>query len=310
MKRNFGLLAALFLIGAVWGLTFPLTKIAVIGGYRNFGIIFWSSMIATVILGSIVAVRRRTLPLHRGALGRYLFVALFGTILPSAASYTAAEHLPAGVISVCLSVGPLFALLLAVVLGIDRATWIRVLGLSLGLLGVLLITLPNASLPDPTQAIFIPLALLAVLAYAIEGVGLGRIGRDGLDPIQLLLGASIISSAVTLPIAVATNTFILPSLQVGQAEIAVALSGLANAVAYVGFVWLIGRGGPVFAVQVDYLVTGFGVIWSMLLLSENYSVWVWGALIVIFLGLFLTQPKSTEDEQPPVVKVSPTGGEI
>jgi len=304
VKPKSGLITALVLIGAVWGLTFPLTKLAVVGGYRNFGIIFWSSCIAVAILGCIVAVRGLTLPFRRGALVRYLFVALFGTVLPSAATYTAAEHLPAGVISVCLSVGPLFALLLAVVLGIDRATWIRVLGLVLGLLGVLLIVLPTASLPDPTQAVFVPLALLAVLAYAIEGVGLGRIGRDGLDPIQLLLGASIVSSAITLPIAIEANTFIFPSLHVGLAETAVVLSGLANAVAYAGFIWLIGRGGPVFAAQVDYLVTGFGVIWSMLLLGEIYSVWVWGALVVIFVGLFLTQPKHSGDETPARVKTA------
>lgn len=297
MKRNWSLIASLVLIGAVWALISPLTKIAVIGGYRNFGIIFWSSSIAVIILGIIIAIRGSTLPLNHGVLGRYVFVALFGTILPSAASYTAAEHLPAGVISVCLSLGPLFSLPLAIILGLDRATWMRVLGLILGLVGVLLITLPDTSLPDPTKAVFIPLALLGVLAYAIEAVGLGRMGRAGLDPIQLLLGASITSSAITFPIAISTHTFILPSLPFGAAETAVILSGLANAVAYVGFVWLIGQGGPVFAAQVDYPVTGFGVIWAMLLLGETYSIWIWSALIVIISSLFLTQPRPGADAE-------------
>ena len=40
MQRNLGLILALTSIGAVWALTFPLTKIAVLGGYRSFGIIF------------------------------------------------------------------------------------------------------------------------------------------------------------------------------------------------------------------------------------------------------------------------------
>ena len=302
MKRNWSLIASLVLIGAVWALISPLTKIAVIGGYRNFGIIFWSSSIAVIILGIIIAIRGSTLPLNHGVLGRYVFVALFGTILPSAASYTAAEHLPAGVISVCLSLGPLFSLPLAIILGLDRATWMRVLGLILGLVGVLLITLPDTSLPDPTKAVFIPLALVAVLAYAIEAVGLGRMGRAGLDPIQLLLGASITSSAITFPIAISTHTFILPSLPFGAAETAVILSGLANAVAYVGFVWLIGQGGPVFAAQVDYPVTGFGVIWAMLLLGETYSIWIWSALIVIISSLFLTQPRPGADAE----QTSPT----
>jgi drug/metabolite transporter (DMT)-like permease len=296
VKRNLSLIAALVLIAAIWALTFPLTKIAVLGGYRNFGIMFWSSTITLAVLGVIVAMRGLVVPLHLAALVRYFFVAFFGTVLPSAASYTAAEHLPAGVISVCMPMIPLLALPLAVSLGLDSATPSRLLGLALGLSGVLLITVPDASLPDPAQAVYVLLALLAVLSYAIEGVGLGRIGRAGLDPIQLLLGASVVSAVATLPIALTTGTFIVPVLPFSKAETAVVLSGLANTGAYVGYVWMVGRGGPVFASQVAYLVTGFGVLWSMFLLGESYSIWIWSALIVITAGLFLTQPRPTRGQ--------------
>jgi drug/metabolite transporter (DMT)-like permease len=291
VKWNLILIAALVLIAAIWALTFPLTKIAVLGGYRNFGIIFWSSTITVFILGVIVAMRGLVVPLQPAALLRYFFVAFFGTVLPSASSYTAAEHLPAGVITVCMPMIPLLSLPLAIIMGLDSATPGRLLGLALGLSGVLLITLPDASLPDPAQAGYVLLAMLAVLFYAIEGVGLGRMGRAGLDPIQLLLGASIVASIATLPIALVTGTFIIPVLPFSKAEIAVVLSGLANTAAYVGFVWMIGSGGAVFASQVAYLVTGFGVLWSMILLGESYSIWIWSALIVIIAGLFLTQPR-------------------
>lgn len=284
-------MVALVLIAAIWALTFPLTKIAVLGGYRNFGIIFWSSTISVAVLGALVRMRGLNLPLQPAALVRYFFVALFGTVLPSAASYTAAEHLPAGVIAVCMPMIPLLSLPLAISLGLDSATPGRLLGLALGVSGVLMITLPDASLPDSSQAAYVLLVLLAVLCYAIEGVGLGRLGRAGLDSVQLLLGASVLSFIVTLPIAVATGTFIIPVLPFSMADYAVLLSGLANTGAYVGYVWMVGRGGAVFASQVAYLVTGFGVLWSMALLGESYSIWIWGAFIVIIAGLFLTQPK-------------------
>ncbi len=291
MKRNLILIIALVLIAAFWALTFPLTKIAVLGGYRNFGIIFWSSAISVAVLGVLVQMRGLSLPFHSAALVRYFFVALFGTVLPSAATYTAAEHLPAGVIAVCMPMVPLLALPLAISFGLDSATPRRLFGLLLGVAGVLMITLPDASLPDSSQAVYVLLVLLAVLCYAIEGVGLGHLGRAGLDSVQLFLGASILSVIVTLPIAMATGTFIIPVWPFGIAELAVLLSGLANTVAYVGYVWMVGRGGAVFATQVAYLVTGFGVLWSMALLGESYSIWIWGAFIVIIAGLFLTQPK-------------------
>lgn len=291
MHRSLSLILALTLIGAVWALTFPLTKIAVLGGYRSFGIIFWSSVIAAVVLGAIVGSRGIGLPTHRAATGRYLFVALIGTIFPSAATYTAVEHLPAGVIAVCMAIIPIVAFPMAIALGLEQPNLRRFSGLLLGLLGVLLIVVPDASLPDPSKAVFILLALLSVLFYAMEGVGLGKIGRAGLDPTQLMLGAFILSVALTLPIALMTGTFIVPSLGFGAAGTAVILSGLANVVAYVGYVWIIGRGGPVFAGQVSYVVTGFSIFWSMALLGESYSIWVWGAMAVIFAGLFLTQPQ-------------------
>lgn len=295
MPRNLGLILALTLIGAVWALTFPLTKIAVLGGYRSFGIIFWSSVLAATVLSAIVRGRGMGLPLHRAALGRYVFVALVGTVLPSAATYTAAEHLPAGVIAVCMAIIPIVAFPMALALGLEQPNLRRFSGLLLGCLGVMLIVLPDASLPDPSKAVFILLALLSVLFYAIEGVGLGKIGRAGLDPAQLMLGAFLLSVALTLPIALITDTFIVPQATFGVAGLAVVLSGLANVVAYVGYVWIIGRGGPVFAGQVSYIVTGFSILWSMLLLGESYSVWVWGAMMVIFAGLFLTQPRDTAD---------------
>ena len=291
MKRNLILIIALVLIAAFWALTFPLTKIAVLGGYRNFGIIFWSSAVSVAVLGVLVQTRGLSLPFHSAALVRYFFVALFGTVLPSAATYTAAEHLPAGVIAVCMPMVPLLPLPLAISFGLDSATPRRLFGLLLGVAGVLMITLPDASLPDSSQAVYVLLVLLAVLCYAIEGVGLGHLGRAGLDSVQLFLGASVLSVVVTLPIALATGTFIIPVWPFGIAEFAVLLSGLANTVAYVGYVWMVGRGGAVFASQVAYLVTGFGVLWSMALLDESYSIWIWGAFIVIIAGLFLTQPK-------------------
>ena len=49
------------------------------------------------------------------------------------------------------------------------------------------------------------------------------------------------------------------------------VSGVLNVLAYSGYVWLVGRAGSVFASQIAYLVTGFGVLWSMALLGERYS---------------------------------------
>ena len=51
MRDNWKFMAALVAVALVWALTFPLTKIAVLGGYRTYGITFLSSSLTILMLG-------------------------------------------------------------------------------------------------------------------------------------------------------------------------------------------------------------------------------------------------------------------
>ena len=286
---------ALVWIALVWALTFPFTKIAVLGGYRTYGITFLSSSLTIVLLAVTIGLRGAGLPLHRAALWRYGMSAVLGTIVCAGTAYKAAEHLPAGVSTVCMATLPLVSFLLSRGLRMERATLGRVAGLALGLTGVFLIALPETSLPNPAAAIFIPLAILSEMSFAVEGIVPGKYGRGGLDPLQLLLGSAVVAVLLTAPIAWATGTLHLPQGRfggtVGAAEWAIAGSAVANTAAYAGYFWIVGRAGPVFAAQGSYLVTGFGVVWSMLLLAETYSSRIWAGLVVILAGMALVLPK-------------------
>jgi drug/metabolite transporter (DMT)-like permease len=286
-----GLVLVLALLGAGWGITQPLAKIAVSEGYRHFGIIFWQLVIGAAILGAITLARGRGLPLGRTHLRLYAVIALTGTVIPNAASYQAAVHLPAGILSILLSLVPMFALPIALLLGTDRVSPARLLGLACGLCGVALIVGPETSLPHPALAVFIPLALVAPFFYALEGNIVGRWGTLGLDPIQVLFGASAVGLVFALPLAVATGHFIDPRVTWGAPEAAIVLSSTVHAGVYAGYVWMVGRAGAVFAAQVSYLVTAFGVVWAMVLLGERFAPSVWIAMLVMFAGLFLVQPR-------------------
>ena len=65
---------------------------------------------------------------------------------------------------------------------------------------------------------------------------------------------------------------------------------------YAGYILVLRLTGPVFGAQVSFVVTGMGVVWSMILLGERYSLWVWGALLLLFMGLFLVQPRGAVRE--------------
>jgi drug/metabolite transporter (DMT)-like permease len=285
------LLAVLILIGAAWGITQPFAKIAVSEGYRHFGIIFWQFALGGLLLATINRARGRGLPTAPRHIALYVIIALIGTLLPNSASYTAAIHLPSGILSIVLSLVPMLSFPIALALGMDRFSALRLLGLCLGLAAILLIALPETSLPDRSMVWWLPLALVAPLFYAVEGNFVARFGTAGLDPVQVLLGASIMGSVMALPLALMTGQWISPLPPWGAPDMAIVGSSVAHALAYAGYVWMVGRAGAVFAAQVSYLVTAFGIFWAWLLLGETYSGWIWAAVALMFMGLFLVQPR-------------------
>ena len=291
-------LAVLVAMGALWGITLPLAKVAVVSGYRPFGITFWTLSIGALVLGAVALVTGRRLVISRAALVVYIFIALVGTLLPNAASYTAARHLPAGILSIGVATVPMLAFPIALALGTDGFSWRRLGGLALGLFAMVLIALPEASLPEAAMVAWLPLALVPPLLYAVEGNAVAKWGTAGLDPVQVLLGASIIGAAIALPIALVSGSFIDPRGPWQTQDWAILGIALAHITAYTTYVWLVGQTGAVFATQAGYIVTGSGVIWAMVLLGERYSAWIWAALAVMLLGVFLVTPRAPPRKVP------------
>ena len=120
-----------------------------------------------------------------------------------------------------------------------------------------------------------------------------KFGTEGLSPIGVLFGASLIGTLITLPLALGAGQWVNP-VSFGKPEGAFVASAVIHALVYSGYVWLVGRAGAVFAAQASYLVTIFGIVWSMLLLSEAYSPYIWAALALMLAGMFLVQPRDKE----------------
>ncbi|MEY4697620.1 MAG: hypothetical protein RIT14_2048 [Pseudomonadota bacterium] len=281
----------LFVLGLGWGATQPLGKMATMTGHPPFGLIFWQLVVCVLVLGGITLARGRRLVLTWPALRFYVIVAILGTLVPNATFYISVARLPSGIMSILISGVPLLAFPIALAVGIDRFSPKRLAGLVLGLAGVALIALPEASLPDPAMAAFLPLALIGPLFYAMESVYVARFGMAGMDAIQAMFGASLTGLVLCLPITLATGQWIDPVFAWGQAEYALILSSAIHALLYAGYVWLAAQAGAVFASQASYIVTGAGVCWAMLLLGERFSPWVWLAMAVMLSGVAMVAPR-------------------
>ena len=281
----------LVLMGVAWGAVFPLSKIAVSTGYEPFGILVWQMLVGLLLAGILTVLRGRRLTLAPRYFILFLGVSLLGTVVPNWFSITAASELPAGVISVVIALVPLFSMPIALMLGFEMLSVIRLFGTLCGAVAVFLLIGPDASLPEGTRVIFVLVAAVAPFLYACEGNFLTWYGARGLDALQILFGASVIGLALAIPLALGSGQFISPLHPWGAADWAILAASVINWSAYAGYVWLIGKAGPVFSAQVGYLVTLFGVLISMVFLGESYSWYVWLAMGLMLFGIFLVQPR-------------------
>ena len=285
-------IAMLVAMGLGWGATQPMGKIAVSTGHRHFGLIFWQLMVGVLLLGAILIVQRRAVPVTKDTLTFAVIIALIGTIIPNSTFYYSVAHLPSGIMSILISTVPLMAFPVAMMLGMDRFSAGRLAGLLCGLMGVALIALPGASLPEAGMVAYLPIAMIGPLFYAFEGNYVAKFGTAGMDAVQAMFLASAVGAVIMLPVVLASGQWIDPTAPWGRAESALVVGSAVHTLCYCAYVWLAGRAGAVFAAQCGYIVTGTGVIWAMLILGERFSGWVWAALGVMMLGLFLVQPRT------------------
>lgn len=283
-------------VGLAWGATGPITKLAVSTGNHPIGITFWDVAISAAVLSLILIALRRPLPLSRQHLVFYAICGLLGTVLPNAFSYTAYKHLPVGVNVIILSLVPMTTLLLSLPFGIDRAEPRRLAGLALGVLAVLMIAVPDTSLPSPDLAFWVLLPVAVALFYSGENVYMAIRRPEGLDALQIITALSWAAMFMLIPLLPLADAW-FPIWRFGPAELAIIANSALHIVAYTGFIWLISTAGPVFAAQVGYVVTGSGVILGMIIYDERHSLWIWGALALIVVGLSMVKPRGANETE-------------
>ncbi len=283
--------AALIAIGALWGLGAPLVRFARLDGMVPVSIVLWQSVVGLAALVIIQTLRGRlALPLDRGSLLLYALVGLLGIVLPHLAGFWALGHIPAFAHAFLTSLVPIFALLLTLALSIERFEPMRALGLALGALAVAILILPQGSLPESVPLVFLFVSALAPLCYALESAFVAHLSRAEAGALQALVGGSVVAVVLMVPLTWAAGAPLWPG-EASPAVLAVLGSGVAGVLAYAGYVALLRSAGSVFATQVAYLVTGWAMFWAVLLLGERPSGWVWLALVALFAGLFLVQPR-------------------
>lgn len=284
--------AMLLFLGSIWGLNASIAKLAGQSGVAPIGFTTWQMTGAAVVVALVCLARGRRILIDRPHLIYYLVVGLIGTAVPSINMVNALRHLPAGVLSIGITMVPLFSYTMSLGVGLERFDRLRCLGILLGFSGVLLIVLPEASLPGPDDALWFLISLLTPLLYAFSNVATAKLRPPHGESLPLAGGMVATIALVLWPVALVTDSVFAPGLppglggdSVGTLTILVAMA--VSSVAYFIYFEIVRMAGPVWVSVVGYIITATGIGWGMLFFGETHSAYVWAAVAVIFAGLAL-----------------------
>lgn len=280
-------LALLLLLGAIWGGTLSIAKLAAVHGVPPVAFVFWYALGAGLVLLATARARRTAAPLDRRHLAYYALCGVTGIAAPQVNSLYVLGHIPAGVMAVVLTTVPVFTYALALAVGAERFRAARFAGIACGFAGALALVLPRGSLPAPGMALWAALGLVTPACYALQNVLAARLRPPRAASLALAGGMLLTTAAVLLPVALLTGQMYLPRWPAGTAEAALLAQLLLTSLAYLLYFELLRLAGPVYVAQVAYVVTLTGIGWGMVLFGERHSLWVAVATALIFAGVAL-----------------------
>lgn len=286
----------LLLLGACWGLVPSLSRIIMVDGLHPIGVAFWTLGISAVLMLAVSVATGRYPGTNWTLLRRYFVLGLFGNVLSQLLLFWAASELPAMIIAIILAAESFIVFVIAASMGLEAPNLKRFIGLTLGLGCVVLIMVPGSGSTGSASWIWILVALGVPFCYALEDIIVAAIPEGEDDVIATSTGALVAAALTLAPVTFISGSFISPETAISTYGWAFFLIAAISAFSTILLVYTIRTTGAVFASQAGYSMTAAGILWSVLLLNETMTIWVWGALACLISGLALVMPKQTEED--------------
>lgn len=285
-KRNLTVPILLLLGGGtIYGSFFSSIRVAFDAGVPSMALAFWQAFFGAAGLLIFSAVIRHLPGRSYAHLRQYTVTALIGFSIPLIALTVASARLPAGVLTLVVTLTPALTYVFALLARLDRWNILSIVGVALGLVGVLLIVLPAGSLGTGFSPAWLILGLIAPLGYAMNNIAVVFLRPAHTTSLHLSTGVLVVSSIVLLPVMlVVDGAFVFSGLE-AKAVWSTIWAGFTDVVIFLSLFEIIRRAGPVFFAQFNYVVVVTGIIWAFLIFSDSFSGWVWAAIAVMAVGL-------------------------
>jgi len=267
----------LVMLSALWGASFILTRVSApqLGPNVSAGL---RMLLATIVLGTLMRVLKHSWPLRHWR--ELLLIGFLAVAGPHLLYSWAALNLPGGYGALLSVTAVLFGAFASALLKEEALTRGKLAGCVLGLAGAALVV--HLGPVEPTATLVLS-ALVCIAAAALSGTATPLLKRATLrmEPLSITAGMHAAALLMLLPGAF----YDLPKAHfTWSAVAAVAVLGVATSgLAYWMFMRIIQHVPPMASMTANFMSTGFGVLWSVLLLDEPTSLAMaaGGGLIVL-----------------------------
>lgn len=286
----------LLALSSMWGLSFLFVELAL----RELGpvwIVAGRTGVGGVVLVVLLHLRGRRLPTDVRLWGHLAVLGVINNAVPWTALAWAQQSLPSGLTALLMAVVPTSTLLVSAVVGLERITGKRLVGLLLALAGVG--TIVAGDLEQPGRVVAVLVVVAATILYASGAVYAKSFVSGKLPPLVLATGQVLSAAAVTIPMALLFDASrpVLSGLTLTTLLAVGLLGSLGTGLAFLVFYTLIERVGATNATMTTYLIPLVAIVAGAAVLGERLGVpaAIGGALIVT--GIWLAQ-RSTRPASP------------
>jgi len=278
---------ALSLLTLIWGSSYILIKWGLVA-FEPFQVASLRVGIAAVAFFPFFLIKRKEVRLKDW---KYLaIVGLIGTGIPSFLFPIAQTEISSSLTGVLSTLTPIFTLILGILFFATKVARRNIVGVVIGLVGAMTLIVFGKAAFEGGNNWFGLFIVLGCFCYAIS-VNTVKAGLQNLNPITL----SSAAFALLLPIAgfgfwwtdISTTLQTHPQAWECLGYIA-ALSLAGTFFASVLFFWLVQLTSPVFASTVAYLMPIVALLLGALD-GELITVWHFGGMILILVGVYLTK---------------------
>jgi drug/metabolite transporter (DMT)-like permease len=284
--------AMLFAAAIIYGGIFSANKLAAEAGWMPLTFAFAQSAVGAVVLITIDLLRGNAVRPTRKHLLSYVVIGALVIGLPITLLTYVAPHLPAAATTLVLALSPVFTLIFAILLRLERFRWMALAGVVFGIAGIAVLVAPGSELGSGEASGWFLLALIAPVMFAMSNVAASILRPPATASLTMAAGVLAGSAIILVPVMFVVGAWTFPEGDAVRVAIPVALAAAIDAAFFVLLFEIIRRAGPTFFAQFNYLAVLSGIGWGAVLFAERPGLTFWIALALMLFGIYLTTRRS------------------